>query len=38
MIDSVGLYVESIKRVELTQSAESRILIPTKDVRFVSIA
>jgi hypothetical protein len=25
-------------KVELIQSGESRILIPTKDVRFVSIA
>ncbi|CAF3169714.1 unnamed protein product [Rotaria socialis] len=33
---SLGLFVKSTVYVEFKQSAESRILIPTKDVKFVS--
>ncbi len=36
--DIVQSFIELTVKVELIQSGESRILIPTKDVRFVSIA
>jgi hypothetical protein len=36
--DRVQSFIELTAKVELIQSGESRILIPTKDVRFVSIA
>ncbi|CAF4416625.1 unnamed protein product, partial [Rotaria magnacalcarata] len=36
VIHSLDLFVKSTVYVEFKQSAESRILIPTKDVKFVS--